>query len=278
MPLVEPNKLREKELVVAPAKTGKTSCWLSIAYWAKKSNDTRTFFVLDTDEAVLAVMDEPKYDGLIRSVDGEVVDEGGNIVLFHATEWPDYQDFTSYVRANYKQGDWCVIDMVSHAWSSVQDFYLKEIVGKSRGTALMDAARTGATGWDLFREADMNWTVINGLYNDFLTPLNVKSPGLHLFWAAEMETLDAKAKKQTEEQKAFIQEFGIYKPVGQKRLAYQCRSFLRVQRLARGRVLFTEGDRARQTLQGDDMAPDFFTSYLRKVAGWTITDGTEAAE
>ena len=66
MPLIEPVNLagkflREKILLIGPGKAGKSSCWLSIAWWAHQSGDKRRFFVMDTDQAVYDVMNDPDF-------------------------------------------------------------------------------------------------------------------------------------------------------------------------------------------------------------------------
>lgn len=50
----------------------------------------------------------------------------------------------------------------------------------------------------------------------------------------------------------------------------QCRSYIRLQRLARGRVMFTLKDRARKEMSGDDMKPDYFKGYMTSIAGWSV--------
>lgn len=260
MPLIQPDRLREKILLIAPGKTGKTSCWLSIAWWAHQSGDTRKFYVLDTDdEAVYHVMNEDKYKGMLA-------EEGGHVHVHRAAEWEDYVEFGNKAMVECGEGDWIVIDFISHAWEMVQTSWLHNEVKKTRSEALLDASRQGLTGWDMFR-TDFNWPVINSMYFDWLKPLTIKSRA-HLFWTAEQDEIQER-NKMSDADKEHLQKFGKYKAVGQKKLPFQCRSYLRLQRLARGRVLFTQGDRARPEYNGDTMSPDFFSFYL-KAAGWKV--------
>lgn len=276
MGLVQPGNLREKILLPGDAGAGKTSDWLSIAWWAKQSDDTRTtFYVLDTDdEAVLQVMNEDKYEGMLRSVNGEEVDPTGNIVLHSAYEWPEYQAFSNKttwddsVASKAVAGDWIVLDFVTHAWTAAQEGFLHDAANKTRGEVLYAAGVKGASGWDMFKE-EFNWNAINGAYFDFIKPILLMSRA-HVFMTAEMEVIQ-EGSKITPDNKEHLAQFGKYKAVGQKKLAYQCRSYLRKQRLARGRVLFTNGkDRARQELDGETVSPDFFTTYLKNVAKWEV--------
>lgn len=276
MPLVQPDNLREKLLVIGSGGAGKTTLWLTIAFWAFLSKDDRTFFVLDTDDqAVLHVMNEAKYEGMLRSFNGEVVNPGGNIVLLSAFNWDEYQRFSDYgnyqysVIAQAKPGDWIVIDFISHAWNAVQEGFLHDAAQKTRGQVLYEAGKEGLTGWDMFK-TDFNWNAINGAYSDWIKPILIMSRA-HVFMAAEEEQLNEQSRNLPPDQREHIAQFGAWKAVGQKKLPYQCRSFLRVQRLARGRVLHTLKDRARKTLSGDS-CDDFMKDYLCSTAGWGISD------
>lgn len=263
MPLHEPlrkEKLREKILLLGAGKSGKSSAHLSLAFWAYKSGDTRKFFIIDTEQAIRDVMSEPKYDGMLA-------EDGGNIHLFEVIDWSDYEDAGKKILAQAVQGDWIVIDFITHAWSAVQDDFLQDAVGKTRGKVLSDAGKAGVSGWDMFK-VDFNWNAINGAYFDFVKPLLLKSRA-HLFFVAEQKEIQEGTK--AEDQREHLKDYGRFAAAGQKKLPYQCRSYLRVQRLARGRVLYTLGDRAREELNGASMDPDFMTSYLKGVAGWTIT-------
>lgn len=260
MPLVEPDKRREKILLIGAGKHGKTSCWTSIAWWAFKSGDPRKFYVIDTDQAVLDVLNEPKYNGMLA-------EDGGNIHLHEVLDWHEYVEAGEKIRASVVKGDWIVIDFISHAWPSVQDDYVRSRAGKSRNKALADAGKKGLSGWDMYKE-DFNWQAINPEYFEWIQGLLLRTRA-HIFMCAEQEEIRADGKA-SEAAKEHIKDFGNWKAVGQKKLPYQCRSYLRLQRLARGRVLHTLGDRAREELNGASMEPDFFSAYLKSVAGWTI--------
>lgn len=276
MPLVEPvnlsgHFLREKILLTAPGKVGKSSSWASIAWWAFHSGDTRIFYVLDTDdEAVLQVLNEAKYAGMLRSVNGELVNEGGNIVLFGVDRWPDYKSSMEKVAAETRRGDWIIVDFITHAWSEVQEDYLRSEKGKSKATAMLDADRAGLSGWDAFK-LDYNYQVINPNYFEWFKSFTVQTDA-HIFLVAEQDEIQENSKKLTDDAKDHLQKFGKYKAIGQKKLPYQCRTFLRMSRVARGRLLYTQGDRARKELDGDECRPDFMTAYMKNIAGWTITD------
>lgn len=269
MPLIQPSKLREKLLVIGGGGAGKTYAHLLIAWYAFQSDDPRKFFILDTDdEAVQHVLFEPKFAELLHSIDGEVVNPSGNIHLFSARTWQDYLDFRDYVLKNHNEYDWVVIDFITTAWKAVRDAWLEDHVGKTHGQALQDASKQGLTGWDMFK-VDYNYTVINAMYFDWLEPISLRTR-THLFWTAEMDEINESARNMPQDQKDHLRQFGKWKAAGQKKLSHQCRSYLRLQQLARGRVIFTNGkDRARKVLDGDD-CNDFVKDYLVSVAGWRI--------
>lgn len=281
MPLVEPkdingNFLREKLLVIAGAGAGKTTAHLSVAWWAFRSGDPRKFFILDTDdEAVLHVLNEPKYEGMLCSFNGTIFNEGGNLIIHSAHVWEQYQEFANLENFNKsiigtaKPGDFIVIDFMSHSWAAAQDGYLRDAVEKTRDKALYEAGVAGNIGWDMFK-TDFNWNSINGSFYSFSKAILLQSRA-HVFMTAEEEEIQD-SRNMTSDAKEHLAQFGRYKASGiQKKIPFQCRSYLRIQRLARGRVLHTLKDRARPEYKGEDIKPDFFSTYL-KGAGWTIQD------
>lgn len=269
MPLIDPvnaagHGLREKIVLIGAGGSGKSTAWLSIAWWAHQSGDVRNFWVMDTDdEAVLQVMDEDRYQGML-------LEDGGHVSVSSVRTWADYQEFSDKALANAKPGDWIVLDFVSHAWAAAQDGYLQDAVNKTRDKALYEAGVEGLSGWDMFK-TDFNWNAINGAYFGFIKPILLRSRA-HLFMTSEEEEIQD-SRNMTPDAKEHVAQFGKWKAAGvQKKIPYQCRTYLRVQRLARGRVLYTLKDRARQELNGDDMKPDFYQAYLRNVAGWGISE------
>lgn len=282
MPLVQPDNLREKLLVIGGEATGKTTAYLTIAWWAFVSGDTRKFYILDTDdEAVLHVLNESKYDGMVYSINGEVINEGGNLIIHSAYEWEEYRAFSDLfswqhsIASRAQKGDWIILDFITHAWTAAQEGFLHDAANKSRGQALYDAGKEGLTGWEMFK-TDFNWNAINGSYYDFIKPVLLKSRA-HVFMVAEMEEITDKQAEKNADLKDHLLKYGRFKAVGQKKLGHQCRSYLRLQSLARGRVISTNQgaggpkDRARKKLEGDD-CNDFFQDYLVKVAGWRVED------
>lgn len=276
MPLIEPGngRLREKIGLIAPAGAGKTSAALSIAWWAKQADDTRSFYICDTDdEAVMHVLNEDKYDGMVHSMhswnsdkesfDEEVIEPTGNIHVFSCPAWDQMEGFSRYVMKHAVKGDWIIIDFISHWWPAVQTAFLLDATNRTREEVLYEAGVKGKTGWTMFE--DINWNAVNAKYFGATKCIFVENRA-HLLVTGEENAIQ-EGGKMSDQQKEHTAQFGRFSIKGQKALPYQFRSYLRMQRLARGRVLYTLKDRARQEYNGETIAPDFFTFYLA-ANGW----------
>lgn len=262
MPLVEPSRngtiRREKLELCGGAGVGKTTAALSIALWAHRSGDARKFHFLDFDDSLGDLLMDPAYAEL------------DNIVEYPASmTWEEWLEAAEKATASAQRGDWIIGDMIGRGWRVVQEWEAREARGTTRKESLLTAAKAGKTGWDLTRET--NWPVVNAAWDEFIKPLLLASPA-HLFFTTEVQDIGSEAqRKESPDVTAARREFGRFIPVGQKHLPYQMRSVLRLDRMARGRVLYTLKDRAREEMQATDMK-DFFLDYCCKVAGWKYED------
>lgn len=220
---------------------------------------------MDTDDqSVLQVLSDEKYKGLLA-------EDGGNVHVTSVYEWDDYQKFSDQTAKVVKKGDFIVLDFVSDIWSEAQDDFVRafsrENTGRERSKdeLMIEAGIKNKQGWDMWKEIDMNWNAVNSAYRLFTKPLLVQGPA-HVIMVAKGEKIQ-EGGKMTDDAKEHVAQFGSYKARGQKGLAYECRSFIRVQRLARGRVLYTLKDRARKEFSGETMT-DFFQSYLVGAGKW----------
>lgn len=169
---------------------------------------------------------------------------------------------------NAQRGDWIIGDMIDRGWKLVQSWESETVRKKSSAEEKLTAAKEGKTGWDLFK--DTNWIVVNSQWDLFIKPLLLSSPA-HLFFTTEEQDLGEGRSNDPADVKNARQAFGRYKPAGQKSIPYQVRSILRMDRLARGRVLYTLKDRARKELNGETCT-DLFLCYLRDIGGWGMTE------
>lgn len=258
MPLVEPSVRREKIVVCGQAGVGKSTCALSIAYWAHLSGDKRRFWYLDFDDSAGDLLLDKKYSDMTNIE-----------ILTPPYDWDAWLAAAKKVIENAQSGDFIVGDMIDRGWPLAQEWESTTLRGKDRTDEQIAAAKEGRTGWELFR--DTNWTIVNGQWNNLIKPMMLQSPA-HILLTTEVKDLGGEARgNEPQNVKDARVEFGRYLPAGQKSLPYQARSVLRIHRLARGRVLSTLKDRARREMKADE-CPDFMTSYMRDVAGWAITD------
>lgn len=265
MPLVPPSNRREKLYICGPAGGGKTTTALSIAYWAFQSKDPRKFLFLDFDDSLGDLLLDERYKGMHEA-------DGGNCYLFTPDrKWEEWRAMMDKVLGMAERGDFIVGDMIGRGWRLVQDWEARVARDTTRNQTILDAAKGGAKGWDLFRET--NWAVVNSEWEDFIQP-SLLSSEANLLFTTEQQDIGGEAKRgEAADTSNMRREFGRYVPKGQKELPFQVRSVLRVDRLARGRVLFTLKDRARKELDGETM-PDFFLTYMKEIAGWGVADAT----
>lgn len=246
--LTAPSSVREKILIFGGPKVGKSTSWLSIAAMAAESESDAHFHVIDTDEAVPALLLGEKYKGL------------SNVTVYPAIEWSEYRDAGRKVFEAAGPGDWVIIDFIDKAWKAVQSWFTQEVHGMEIAEFMLKQRLAGKSGWDLYREID--WNVVNPEYDAFAKPFLLRSKANLLVVCEEtvVGTEDESAKKQM---------FSQVKPTGQKSLPYQVRSILRLERVIRGRLLTTIGDRERPELDREEY-DSFAWTYLCQTAGWTL--------
>lgn len=258
MPLLPPNPdspRREKIYLCGGPGTGKTTAALSAAFWSWKAGDPAKFYFLDFDDSLGDLLLDPRYKGIDNIIEIPV--------------GPDWEDWTAAAEKamQAQQGDWIVGDMIGRGWRVVQEWESRVARSSTRAADQLKAVQSGAKGWDLFR--DINWVLCNAEFDQFIKPLLLRSRA-HLFFTTEQKDLGAESRSNEPQSiKEARKEFGRYLPEGQKHIPFQMRSVLRIDRLARGRVLYTLKDRAREEMNGID-CPDFFQAYL-KPNGWEIT-------
>lgn len=257
MPLVPPNSFRHKDIIIGPPKVGKSSSWLSIAKAARDSGDERKFYVLDTDDALDVILASEQYKGI-------------NVELYHGYRWPAYEAFSEMVMKKAKAGDFVVIDMIDKGWSAVQNHVVKELRGKTRTEAMKSGAKQGAAndGFASFKE--IPWPVVNSTWDDFLQPLLFELPAHLIMCAEEKDVPDAPKNPNTKDVgKHDRMTLGDKKPAGQKSMAFQARTVLRLNLLARGRTITTLGDREREWLNNKTYE-NFFDTFYVGVCGWKV--------
>lgn len=260
MPLVQPSNRREKLCIFGPPKVGKSTAWLSIAKLAAETGDTRKFFAIDTDDALGVILDAPQY----KNVD---------VRLHEAQSYEEVRRASDAVFDEAEAGDFVVIDMASVIWEWSQVYTRKLVTEQATKEESLEAAwKAGKKGWELYgQDLDQGgWAVAREKYFGVMDPWLIRSKA-HVIIVAQERNIPPAPTNPTKKDpdKGNRTEFGEWMPAGQKGLGYSVRSLLRLQRLQRGRLMTTFGDREREELKQEEYS-NFALTYLCKVAGWKI--------
>ena len=227
MPL-HPNSLRrERILAMGTSGAGKTRMWLSIAKLAEQLRSPGTFHVLDTDLAVVAMLDGEHF-GLLAdrtqwmdyqpSATGkgswtprnEVEDP--RIVVYEPYEWPEYVDAITDLRPKLKPDDWVVVDLHNPAWDAVQDYYIDLMFKKDSTDFYLEARAQNKKGGAL--DGDKDWSNINRMYREFANPLARLNCHLFLVTGVKAVQLDG-GRADAKDIRVAFGPHGV-KPAGQK--------------------------------------------------------------
>ncbi len=256
--LLCPRRSRERILIYGDTGSSKTTAWLNIARWSQRTHSPAHFYVADTDNAVLDMLDEG-YSDLT------------NVTVSPIYSFDEYQDWSKHTRPLTQPDDWMVVDLLGEAWSAVQRYFTEQVFGSDTGNYFMQARKI----WDANKTPDKDrhefegwtdWKVINKLYQDFINPLCLRNT-CHIFATSKQEVLQSRS--DTKDITDTYGKFGV-RPQGQKHLGHSFRTILLAQHPKRDQwVLSTVKDRERTQLEGEKVS-EFTLSYLRKVAGWTL--------
>lgn len=242
---------------MGPFGSGKTTGWLNVAKWAEATGSPSRFYVIDTDNALDAMLDtNSQYQHLDYRRDG-------NVEWVAAYEWLDYKAAIANFQQKLGPDDWLVVDFIGPAWDAVQAYYIAQIYETDSAEYFLDLRRNKAGGQAL--DGWKDWQYINRLYKEFINDVLYKTAGHKFLTAmpANLHDADDKGLKAT---------FGAYgvKPKGQKELGYQTHTVLLTSIDRAGRVgITTIKDRERDRVI-DQEVTEFTLDYLVKVGGWTL--------
>jgi len=237
--------VREKILVIGAPGSGKSYSGLTIA---RCFPDNR-FFIMDSDDAIP------------RMLNTEFADLK-NVTVFPCNDWPDYEQAAKAVGKEAKEGDWLIIDLISEAWTAVQNYYVRTVFQKDPGEYFMkvrleldDSAKnlSALSGW-------VDWVVIKRVYNDWLREIKYKLP-THIYATASI-----RAARDADEREIKEMFAGGKMPEGEKHLGHEFHTILSAEHLHDGWVMSTIKDRGRQLMNRQAM-PNFGLGYVIAVAG-----------
>jgi len=253
----------ERILMMGAPGSGKTYQWMKTAQLLKPTG--AKFRVIDTDAAIPFMLDTQFPD--------LKVENGGNVIVLSAYDWPHYREALQKLLKDSKPNDWGVVDMIDNAWSTVQSYFVGEVFQKDIGDYFLEIRKSieaakkrsrsimqdAMKGW-------VDWPVVNKLYEDWILPL-VHQETFHLY-------ATTKAQPVTNEDDPAIKlvfgENGI-RPSGQKHLGHQMHSiFLLLWDGKSGWFITTVKDRSGRQYFDRDVLLSFPKQYLIMKAGFKI--------
>lgn len=252
-----PQARRERILYMGPFGCGKTTSWLNIAKWSQATGSPARFYVIDTDNALEAML-EPgtQYAELDYRV-------GGNVEWVSAYEWPEYEAALKVFGPRATHDDWFIIDFVSPAWEAVQNFYVSEIFKADSADFFLEARKNMKGGNPL--DGWKDWQYINRLYKGWINNYLHKIAG-HKFLTAQADVI-----RETDD-KGLRAVFGAHgvRPKGQKELGHQTHTVILGSVSARSGVSMTTVKDRERPKANDLVVNEFTIDYLVNVAGWTL--------
>lgn len=249
--LMPPSLRRERILVYGSWGAGKTTAWLSIALWAQRTGSPSRFYVLDSDNALEAMLDGPIFGSLT------------NLQHRSIYEWPDFVEATNRFSQVMTADDWLVVDFATHAWEAVQEWYVTEIFKAEMADYFLEMRKLNKG--DKALDGWKDYSVINMNYKRWMNTILHKTPG-HKFFTAKVDRIGDKDDQSTRAQYSAV---GL-KPKGQKDLGHVPHTVLLLQSLRPDEVYATTvKDRERAPVEGVKVT-DFCVDYLVNRAGWTL--------
>lgn len=262
--LTPPTSRRERTIIYGIENTGKSSTWLQIAAWLRRTGSPARVFAMDSDQVANWAPD------VYPDIDK-------NVTFYDTFEWEDYEKgIDDAYTARSSLDDWLIVDTGDRPWGAVQDWYTRTV----KETEVADWVTEHAKGdkssqHPLAGEWGMNWFYINDRYNRWFQKV-VRWRG-HVLVCAHEQPLqrpkgEANERVDSKENLALFDAVGV-RPSGQKGLSLPFQSIIRLtERVQRGkheRKMTTVKEKGREELQSAEW-DDFVTDYLIGVAKWTL--------
>ena len=253
----------ERILMMGAPGTGKTYQWLKIARALKPAGVK--FRVIDTDAAIPYMLDT-QFEEL-------KVENGGNVIVLPAYDWPHYKEALQKLLKDSKPNDWGIVDMIDNAWSTVQSYFVSEVFQKDIGDYFLEIRKSveankrkprsimqdAMKGW-------VDWPVVNKLYEDWILPL-VHQETFHIYATTKAQPITSDDDPAV---KLVFGETGV-RPSGQKHLGHQVHSiFLAYWDGKDGWYITTVKDRSGRAYFNKDVLLTFFKQYLVMKAGFKV--------
>ena len=186
--------------------SSKTRSWMTVAEMYRKTKTEGKFYVLDTDDAFWANVEEFP----------ELADSG-IIEVKDAYEWPQYREIIRDFKARATPQDWIVADLFDKGWETSQNHFAEQTFGMSmddyflqKRQEMEDKKKKSKNFQPL--EGWVDWVVIKKMHAEWCNDLLFRHQA-HVYLAATQ-----KATSRSMDNKATIDTFGHLgaKPGGEK--------------------------------------------------------------
>lgn len=297
---------REKILIYGGAKSGKSSNYIGLIDFAQKTKTDSHFFIIDNDNAseAIGLYPDGSYGFLLGDVDkrerdGSYTRYSNDIEVWVPRSFDDYGKITEQILERAKPEDWIVLDMISNVWSTMPDWWIKNVYGddpwdyyKKIRKALADEEE-GANDSRFGGLSGGAWEYVGKAYRSLERNLTTYGP-CHIMLLATEKEIQARFDKSGEKAAQFAAVSG-FQPGSEKDLIHRVHTIMRqTKTVGRDGKKVTErnltmfGDRDREhkwdeltgrsltlpiTLVEHGTAPRFAWDYLIKVGGWKPVGG-----
>lgn len=264
--------IRERIMLFGPPKVGKTHQFLTIARHHKELGSDAKFYAISTDTSFEVLMMNPEFQEL------------DNVIWEDAVHFQDYVELARKFTAQMEPHDWLTVDLMSDAWSAVQDEYAR-VQTKHAGGNIEDVGdlwATGSDGGEKYPIAGWEWGMPNARYRILANNILLRCPGHLLLVYGQKEMLGESGSGKTAEKKNVKEMFGHLgvKPNGQKDDPFRYHTVIAVdsagpnqQQMATAGERWGYRKRLGKAMSNGQvrLAPieDFFDDYLVEIAGWT---------
>lgn len=250
----------ERILVYGYPGSGKSYQFLKIADFVRPTG--AQCYVLDTDDAYSRLL-ETEFRHL-------AVDSGGNVHVFPAFDWQEWEEGFVWISEQARPGDWVCIDRADQAWEAVQEYYVTQVFGQKMGdfflkarTELEEALKKNPKAKQVVLEGDKDWQVINRLYKQEWFQLIRPSFPANLYVVTAASTIEKRDESIIKETYGWIGA----KPTGQKHLAHQTHTNFYFAYTGDEWRVTTVKDRGRKHFDHQKLV-SLPHQYLLSVAGW----------
>ena len=255
---------RERIMVYGGPGASKTRSWLTIADMYRKTKTPGKFYLLDTDDAYWANVEEfPE------------LPDSGIIVNNTVYDWEKYQAVAKDYAAVVTPDDWIVADLFDKGWEEAQNYYCQETFGMD----LADYFLLKRKEMEKQKKKDKNFQPLEGWVDwNVIKPMHAKFANNVLFRHSAhvyVATTQKPTSRKTDK-KVIIDTFGHLgaKPGGEKSIGvHGVNTVLKFSNQGDGEwMMDTAKDRGARGLMVQKPNRNFCIDYLLTVAGWQLQD------